>query len=93
MNKSIKYGVLNKESRTVETGTFEELSNKGYEYICGSEKTAYHKIYIHLSIDELQSPLGLEVENKAFGDLYNGINRNPGDFINQRIQELKDKEG
>ena len=91
-NNKLMYGVLNDSARTVERDTEENLQNKGYEYICETERGAYHIIFTRLSIDELQSSFALEIEKKAYGRAVGTLFHDYGDFIKERIDFLKEKE-
>ena len=84
------YGVYDRNSREVVTGTEEELLNKGFEFICGSEKAAYRRIFIMLSKEELQSELGVEIEKKAYADNFKNApsSYQSGYFINERLKKM-----
>lgn len=88
-NINKQYGVYDSNSREIVEGTEEELMNAGFNYICGSKKAAYRRIFIMLTEEELKSDIGLMIEKEAYADNFEHAPEDykPGYFIKKRLEE------
>lgn len=85
-NINKQYGVF-LDKREVIEGTEEELEEKNADFICPSSITAYRRLFVRLSEEELVSELGVFVESKAYEHVLKHDSHEQGEFIQHHLYE------